>query len=73
VNEFVNHLSTRLGTTNNYSAIAELHNSQIIIASVEQFSSLLSSTAVSQQRLLAVKIMQRLLLSGEYLVNCHPN
>jgi hypothetical protein len=57
-------------TASNYSAVTDLHNSQVTTASAKPFSSLLSSTAVPQQRLLTVEILQlpalTSLLSSEY-------
>jgi hypothetical protein len=41
VNGFTKHLYTRLGSTSNYSATADLHNSQITTAPAKPFSSLL--------------------------------
>jgi hypothetical protein len=40
-NGFINHLYAPLGTASNYSAIADLHTSQITAASAKPFSSLL--------------------------------
>jgi hypothetical protein len=37
VNEFIDHLYTPLGTTNNYSAIADLHTSKITAVPYKQF------------------------------------
>jgi hypothetical protein len=54
---FIGHLYTRLGTTSNYSATANLHNSQITTAPAKPFSSL-SSLSVPWQRLLTVEILQ---------------
>jgi hypothetical protein len=34
---FIDHLCTRLGTPNNFSAISNFHNSQITIASAKSF------------------------------------
>jgi hypothetical protein len=41
VNGFIDHLYTSLGTTSNYSATVNLHNSQITAALAKPFSSLL--------------------------------
>jgi hypothetical protein len=41
VNEFTDHLCTPFGTTGNYSATANLHNSHITIAPTKTFSNLL--------------------------------
>jgi hypothetical protein len=49
VNGFTDHLNTPLGTTSNYSAIANLHISQITTAPAKHSSSLLSSPAVPWQ------------------------
>jgi streptolysin S family bacteriocin protoxin len=38
VNAFIDHLYTRLGITSNYSATANLHNSQITTAPAKPFS-----------------------------------
>jgi hypothetical protein len=38
---FIDHLYTPLGTTRNYSAIADFHTLQIITATIKPFSSLL--------------------------------
>jgi hypothetical protein len=37
MNGFIDHFKTRLGTASNYSATANLHNSQITTASAEPF------------------------------------
>jgi hypothetical protein len=58
VNGFIDRLHTRLGITVNYSATADLYNSQITIATAKPFSSLVSSPAVPWQRLLTVEIPQ---------------
>jgi hypothetical protein len=58
VNGFTDHLYTRLGITSNYSATANLQNSQTTTAPGKAFSSLLSSPAVPWQRLLTVEILQ---------------
>jgi hypothetical protein len=47
---FVDHLYTPLRTTSDYSAIADIHNSEI--------SSLQSSIAIPKQRLLTVEIFE---------------
>jgi hypothetical protein len=41
VNGFIDHFYTPLGTTSNYSAIADLRNSQITTAPAKLFSSML--------------------------------
>jgi hypothetical protein len=41
MNGFTDHLYTSLGTTSNYSTVANLHNLQIINAPAKLFSSLL--------------------------------
>jgi hypothetical protein len=41
VNGFIDHLYTRLGTTSNYSAMTNLHNSHITTVTTKPFSSLL--------------------------------
>jgi hypothetical protein len=41
VNGFIDHVYTSLGTTNNYSDIANLHTLQITTAPTKPFSSLL--------------------------------
>jgi hypothetical protein len=43
---FIEHLYTPLGTTRNYRATANLHNSQITTVADKPFASLMSSTAV---------------------------
>jgi hypothetical protein len=53
VNGFVDHFYTPLGTTSNYSATTNLHNSQLTIAPAKVFQ-----TAVPWQRLLTVEILQ---------------
>jgi hypothetical protein len=53
VNGVVDHLYY-----SNYSATANLHNSQITTAAAKPFSSLLSSPAISWQQLLTVEILQ---------------
>jgi hypothetical protein len=37
VNRFIDHLYTRFGTTNNYSAKADIHNPQITTAPAKPF------------------------------------
>jgi hypothetical protein len=59
VNGFIDHLYTRLGTTSNYGAIANLHNSQITIGPVKPFSSLLClHQPFPGKRLLTLEILQ---------------
>jgi hypothetical protein len=41
LNEFIDHLYTRLITTSNYSTTADFHSSQITTAPAKPFSSLL--------------------------------
>jgi hypothetical protein len=63
--DLLTHLYTPLGTTSNYSAIANLHISQITIAPFKPFPSLLCL-----QQLLTVEILQlptlTSVLSGKY-------
>jgi hypothetical protein len=49
---------TRLGTKSNYSATANLHNSQITTAYAKLFQPALSLPAVPWQQLLTVEILQ---------------
>jgi hypothetical protein len=67
---FIAHFTTRLGSTSNNSAIANLHNSQITTAPAKLSQPTVSSPAVPSQRLLTVQIFQlqalTSLLSGEY-------
>jgi hypothetical protein len=68
---FVDHLSTQLIPTLNYSAVDKLHALQITTPPVKPYSSLLvSSTAIRWQRLLSVEILQlpalMSLLSSKY-------
>jgi hypothetical protein len=56
-NGFIDQLYTRLVSTSNYSATANLHNSQITTAPAKPLSSL-SSPAVPWQRPLTVQILQ---------------
>jgi hypothetical protein len=64
-------LTTRLVTTRNYSAIANLHTSQISTAQANSFQSALSSPVVTWQRLLSVESLQLLRsLSCPLAFNC---
>jgi hypothetical protein len=54
VNGFIDHLDTRLETTSNYSATADLHNPQITTAPAKPFQPAVSSLAFPWQRLLTV-------------------
>jgi hypothetical protein len=58
VNGFIDHLYTQLGTTSNYSATANIHNSQIITAPAKSFQPAVSSPAFPRQRLLSAEILQ---------------
>jgi hypothetical protein len=58
VNGFIDHFNTRLGTTSNYSATANLHNSQITTAPAKIFQAAVSSLAVPWKRLVTVEILQ---------------
>jgi hypothetical protein len=66
IDEFIDHLYTRLGITSNYSATATLHSSQITTAPAKPFPSLLSSLAVSWQRRLTVEILELRELRFDY-------
>jgi hypothetical protein len=55
---FIDYLCTPLGTTSNYSHIANLLNLQITRVPTNPFSSMLSSPAVPWQLLLTVEILQ---------------
>jgi hypothetical protein len=63
---FIDHLYTPLVTTGNYSAIANLHALQIATAPATLFQPAASSTAVPQQRLLTVEIVQFPALTRRY-------
>jgi hypothetical protein len=58
VNGFIDHLYTQLGTTSNYSATADPHNSEITTAPAMLFEPAVSSPAIPWQRLLTVEILQ---------------
>jgi hypothetical protein len=45
VNRYTDHLYKRLGTTNNYSATSDLHNSQITTAPAKHFSACCAFTS----------------------------
>jgi hypothetical protein len=47
VNGFVDHLYAELGTINNYSTTANLHNSQVTTAPAKHFTASCVFTAVS--------------------------
>jgi hypothetical protein len=68
VNVFIDHLYTRLGTTSNYSAIANLHNSQITRAHAKSSQSAFTSrflvTDLNSEDSSASVLTS--LLSGEY-------
>jgi hypothetical protein len=55
---FTDHLYTRIVSTSNYSATANLHSSQITTATAESFPAHMSSSAVPWQRFLTVEILQ---------------
>jgi hypothetical protein len=55
VNGFIDHLYTRLGTTSNYGATADLHTLQITTANTKSFQ---PSATVTWQRLLTMEILQ---------------
>jgi hypothetical protein len=57
VNEFIEYLYTPLGTTSNYSVIANLHTLQINIAPAWHFSSLLCLLSRSLAVALTVEIL----------------
>jgi hypothetical protein len=65
--EFIDHLDTRLGTTNNCSAIAYLHILIITSASAKFFQPAASSPVLPWQRLLTVDNLQ--LHSPKFSVN----
>jgi hypothetical protein len=54
----IDHLSIRFGSTSNYSAVANHHNSQITRPHSVSFAACVSSAAVPWQRLLTVEILQ---------------
>jgi hypothetical protein len=60
MNGFINHLYAPLGTTSNYSAIAELHTTNHYMLSLLQPP--VSSTDVPLQRTLTVKLLQLTML-----------
>jgi hypothetical protein len=81
VNGFIDHLYTPIGTKSIYSAVANLHNSQITAAQAKPFfQPPVSSPAVPWQRLLTVEILQLHALRSSChsrpcrtLVNCQLN
>jgi hypothetical protein len=58
VNEFTDHLHTRLGITRNYSASINFHNSQITTVPSKFLQPAMSSSAIPWQRLLTMEILQ---------------
>jgi hypothetical protein len=58
INRFIDHLSTRLGITSNYNAIADLHILQITTVPAKLFQSAVFTSVVPWYRLLTVEILQ---------------
>jgi hypothetical protein len=58
VNGFIDYLYSQVVTITNYSATANLYNSQITTAPTKTFHPAVSSQAIPWQRLLTVEIIQ---------------